>query len=398
MKRPKHFYYITHKDDLKSILKKGIFSRSKAGNILSRILKPKITSIHSPDIIQNRKSKRFKGRSLWDYANVYFQARNPMLFRVKEKFKPENLVVLQISSDILEIPGAGVTDGNAASQNTVFFEEADKGLSVLNAEQFEREYWSQADDSKRKIMAEVLIPDHIPKEKIIGVYAASSKTADQIRKDITGSLNIMPSPYMFFLPAQWIRILNKLFLAKGDMFFSKMQTFTISVNTVGIMGKGLASRAKYQFPDAYVLYQDICRQKKLKMGVPYLYKREENYEKTLFEDVIHESKKSIVTENGSRWFLLFPTKSHWREQSPISGIEKGLQWLSENYKSQGIQSLAMPALGCGLGGLDWKDIGPLMCKYLSQMEIQSCIYLPLEKQLPPEQLKPEFLLKDCPPS
>ncbi len=330
---------------------------------------------------------------MWNYANVYFQARNPMLYRVIKEYKAKNIVVLQISSDILEIPGAGVTDGNAASANTELFENAGRGLSALRADQFEREYWNQADASKRKIMAEVLVPDCIPKENIIGVYAAGPETADQIRKDTAGSLNVMPDPYMFFLPKQWIQASNNVFLAKGDMFFSKMQTFTVSVNTVGVMGKGLASRAKYQFPDTYVLYQDLCRQKKLKMGVPYLYKREENYEKTLFEDITYESGKSIVTENGCRWFLFFPTKSHWREQSPIGGIEKGLQWLLENYKSQGIKSLALPALGCGLGGLDWKDIGPLMCKYLNQMRIASCIYLPHEKQIPPEQLKPEFFLK-----
>ena len=171
------------------------------------------------------------------------------------------------------------------------------------------------------------------------------------------------------------------------MFLSDLQTFTISVNTVGVMGKGLASRAKYQFPDVYVRYQQLCRQKKIKMGVPYLVKREENYEKTLMEET-----SSAVTENGARWLLLFPTKNHWREKSPYEGIERGLQWLVQNYKNQGIQSLALPALGCGLGGLSWKDIGPLMCKYLHQMEIKSSIYLPLGSSIPKEWLEPEFLL------
>ena len=166
-----------------------------------------------------------------------------------------------------------------------------------------------------------------------------------------------------------------------------MQTFAISVNTVGIMGKGLASRAKYQFPDVYVLYQDLCRHRKLRMGVPYLYKREENYEKTLIED-----GSATVTENGHRWFLLFPTKNHWREKSPTEGIQQGLQWLMENYKTQGIKSIALPALGCGLGGLDWKDIGPLMCQSLSSIDIDTSIYLPLEgTPLPSEQLNSKFL-------
>ncbi len=142
------------------------------------------------------------------------------------------------------------------------------------------------------------------------------------------------------------------------------------------MGKGLAFSFKCQFPEGYVLYQDLCRQKKLRMGVPYL-----------LEDV-----PSAVTENGHRWFLLFPTKNHWRENSPLAGIEKGLQWLVENYQSQGIKSLALPALGCGLGGLSWSVVGPLMCQYLKQMDIKSEIYLPLEKNIPEEQLQPDFLL------
>jgi hypothetical protein len=53
-----------------------------------------------------------------------------------------------------------------------------------------------------------------------------------------------------------------------------------------------------------------------------------------------------------KWFLLFPTRRHWREKSDIGGIEKGLQWIRDNYRREGIQSLAIPALGCGLGGLD----------------------------------------------
>ena len=398
MNQPKQLYYITHKDNLKSILKNGILSHTRATAWFKKLLS-KNTIIYDKDIVNRRKNREFKGRSLWDYANVYFQVRNPMLYRVIKTFGAENIVILQINPDIINNLDVGITDGNATSQNTIFFEDISKGLSVLNQEQFERPYWSEVDDSKRKIMAEVLVYEKIPKEKIIGIYTADQETANQIKKDITGPLNIMQNPKMFFLPEYNQVILKKgtenqthITLKKGDMFFSEMQTFTISVNTVGVMGKGLASRAKYQFPDAYVLYQDLCRQKKLKMGVPYLYKRSENFITTLMEDV--SSASSITTENGHRWFLLFPTKNHWREKSPIVGIEKGLQWLVNNYKSQGIESLALPALGCGLGGLDWKEVGPLMCKYLKQMEIQSCIYLPLEKQIPEEQLQPEFLLNN----
>ena len=389
MKRPKHFYYITHKDNLKSILEKGILSKNKITNpIWVKFGFGKgIKSIHAEDVIQIRKSKKFKNRPLWDYANLYFEVRNPMLYRVIQEFKEDNIVVLQIKSDVMDQAEVGVTDGNATRNETKFFEDTEKGLSSLDVNQFQKEYWNDSD--KRKLMAELLVPNNISSDKIMGIYVANDKIVDKIKQEQKkGALNVMPNPKMFFQPEYQNQISSNITLKKGDMFFSQMQTFTISVNVVGVMGKGLASRAKYQFPDVYVLYQDMCRQRQLKMGVPYLYKRENNFEKSLLEDT-----KTITTEKGHRWFLLFPTKNHWREKSPLEGIERGLNWLVENYKSLGISSIALPALGCGLGGLSWKDVGPLMCKYLSQTDLKSSIYLPLEKSIQPEQLKPEFLLK-----
>jgi len=388
MKKPKYFYYITHKDNLKSILQKGILSRNQMNkNLLVRIGFKEIKSIHAEDIIQIRKNKKFKNRSLWEYTNLYFEVRNPMLYRVIDTFKKENIVVLQINPDIINKENIGITNGNAASSETEFFENIEKGLSSLDLNQFQKEYWNDSD--KRKLMAELLVPDSVSPEKIMGIYVANDKIATQIRQEQkTGGLNVIPHPKMFFQPEYQNQISNNIVLKKGDMFFSESQTFTISVNIVGVMGKGLASRAKYQFPDVYVLYQDICRQKKLKMGVPYLYKRENNFEKSLLEDT-----KTITSENGNRWFLFFPTKNHWREKSPLEGIERGLNWLVESYKNLGIKSIALPALGCGLGGLAWKDVGPLMCQYLTQTDLQSSIYLPLERSIPPEQLKLEFLLK-----
>lgn len=388
MNIPKEFYYITHRDNLKSILKYGILSRSQRNKLWHKI-KFSITknkSIHNEEIVQKRKNKKFNGKSLWDYVNVYFQARNSILYTVVRRFEEKNIVVLQINSDIIRENNICITDGNAASNTTQFFENIHDGLNVLDSEQFKKEYWNNASE-KRKMMAELLIYNHIPKEKIIGIYTANEDVSREIKTEL-GPLNVIPNRKMFFLPDFQKRISDKITLSKGDMFFSRMQTFTVSVNTVGVMGKGLASRAKYQFPDVYVEYQDLCRQKKLKMGTPFLYKREENFEKTLLED-----KTPIMTENGNRWFLLFPTKIHWKTSSPLEGIEKGLQWLKSNDQTLGIKSLALPSLGCGLGGLDWKQVGPLMCRYLNQMNIQnSCIYLPNERTIPKEQLNSQFLL------
>jgi O-acetyl-ADP-ribose deacetylase (regulator of RNase III) len=66
--------------------------------------------------------------------------------------------------------------------------------------------------------------------------------------------------------------------------------------------------------------------------------------------------------------------------------------VQRNFQAQGIESLAMPALGCGLGGLDWKDVGPLMCKYLHGIDIPVAIYLPRERTIRPEYLTETHLL------
>ncbi len=192
---------------------------------------------------------------------------------------------------------------------------------------------------------------------------------------------------MPILPHSRNRIGDNLSLIDGDMFFSRLQTLTIPVNLQGVMGKGLASRAKYQFPDVYVAYQDACRSRRITATKPYLYKREGS-----LDEELADFGADLTTPNAVKWFLLLATKRKWRENSRLEDIEGGLDWVRRNFKKQGIQSLAMPALGCGLGGLDWKDVGPLMCKYLHGIGIPVAIYLPRERTIPPEYLTASHLL------
>ncbi|MGC8926721.1 MAG: macro domain-containing protein [Myxococcota bacterium] len=173
------------------------------------------------------------------------------------------------------------------------------------------------------------------------------------------------------------------------MFFSRMQTLTISVNTIGVMGKGLALRAKYQFPDVYVKYQDLCKDKILRMGKPYLYKREGS-----LDFILTDEAEKLTNLNLQTWFLLFPTKTDWRKIADLKGIEEGLKWLVAQYKAEGIKSLAIPALGCGLGWLPWGIVGPILCTYLSQLDIPVSLYLPIERKVPEEQLKLDFLIRN----
>ena len=154
------------------------------------------------------------------------------------------------------------------------------------------------------------------------------------------------------------------------------------------MGKGLALRTREQFPDVYVEYEKACRSKKITTERPYIYKREESVADELSDFKPHR----VNIKNPMKWFLLFATKRHWRQNSRIEDIESGLKWLQNNYKEEGIQSLAMSALGCALGGLNWADVAPLMCKYLDEIGIPVEIYLPREYSIEPQHLVESHLL------
>jgi len=381
----KSLYYITHIENVDSILSQGILSHQ---TVEDKGLK--YTAIYDKEIVSNRKMKSTpSGKSLWQYSNVYFQPRNPMLYRVVLEKGAKDIAVIALYPQVLQSSGAFITDGNAANSITNFYNYKD-GIIIISDmwNTLKGEWWNSLDGSKRKIMAECLIPNVISPDLIHSIYVANHSNAEKVKALLTHrDIPVIPEPTMFFYPSKQYQISERLFLAEGDMFFSNMQTLTVSVNTVGIMGKGLASRAKYQFPDVYVVYQDACRRKWLRMGKPYLYKREAS-----LDDELMDEPKEFESPNGNKWFLLFATKKHWREDSDYKGIEEGLIWLKSNYKSEEIKSIAMPALGCGLGKLNWKDVGPMMCKHLSELDINVTIYLPREREMPKEFLSKEYLL------
>lgn len=314
-----------------------------------------------------------------------------MLYRVLYENDKSHIAIVGVRPDILKKAGVLVSTGNAASQPSEILAVKD-GLNTIAGmwDVISQEWWREEDGSKRKIMAESLVPTLVEPDFIHSIYVANHETADKVKEKLgsTNRIPVVPEPTMFFQPKRSMRLTQQLSLIEGDMFFSQAQTLTISVNTVGVMGKGLASRAKYQFPDVYVFYQYLCRAQVLQMGRPYIYKRESPLDNELAYDPY-----SLPFPNSSKWFLLFPTKRHWRENSDMNGIERGLAWLQANYKQQGVHSLAVPALGCGLGKLKWHDVGPLICRYLSDLDIPVKLYLPREQPLGAKYLSRDFLLR-----
>lgn len=150
--------------------------------------------------------------------------------------------------------------------------------------------------------------------------------------------------------------MNSVKIKKDDLFQSQCQTIVNTVNCVGVMGVGLALQFKNRFPAMYKDYKELCDNGRVKLGKPYLY-------------------KSLALP----WILNFPTKDHWRSVSNLSDIVSGLNYLKEHYKEWGITSLAIPALGCSHGQLEWKVVGPTMYRIIQEFDIPVEFYIPLDE-------------------
>ena len=389
----KNLYYITHIDNLSSIFERGILSHERVeteGVQFISMFKGRTDA--KKDINKRRKIKPEKRKkNLLNYANLFFQPRNPMMHRAIFETGEDKLAVLEIADTVLNEPEVFITDGNATNELTQFYPGI-QGLKRLQQQGriIQSEWWKKCDGSKRKIMAECLVPDQVKPEHIRSVIIAD----EAMRNWVQGTFNnlkcpIISQPDMFFQPKRRIAIgKNILLIDGGDMFFSELQTLTVTVNLQGVMGKGLALRTREQFPDVYVEYEKACRSKKITTERPYIYKREESVADELTDLKPHR----VTIKNPMKWFLLFATKRHWRQNSRIEDIDAGLKWLEKNCKEQGIQSLAMAALGCANGGLNWTDVAPLICKSLDGIGIPVEIYLPREYPIESQYLTASYLL------
>ncbi len=380
-------YYITHIDNLPSILERGIFCYDRVeGEKLDPI------PTYNGNIADQRNYKTTDGKELWYYANLYFQPRNALMYRFLHQHHLKDLAVIGIDKKVLDEPEVIITNGDAGNEITRFY-NLSEGMKILKKQRsiIENDWWNNSDGSKRKMMAECLIPNYIKQAYIRSVYVADDTIRNEIQKIVGNSkIQVDSEPDMFFQPKCRIPIGENITLIDGgDIFFSQLQTLTVTVNLQGVMGKGLALRAREQFPDVYVAYEKACRSKKITSARPYIYKREVS----VIDELMDLKPYNVNIENPMKWFLLFATKRHWRANSRIEDIEDGLKWLQKNSKKEGIQSLAMSALGCALGKLNWSDVAPLICKHLHDLGIPIEIYLPREYPIEPQHLTESHLLR-----
>ena len=146
----------------------------------------------------------------------------------------------------------------------------------------------------------------------------------------------------------------------GDIFKSDADALVNTVNCFGVMGRGLALQFKIKFPQNFKEYKQACDHKEVKPGRMF----------------IHVRHSLSLNLDPPRFIVNFPTKRHWKNKSKIVDIEEGLVALRDEIETRHISSIAIPPLGCDLGGLDWSDVRLLIKNTLSSTSAEIVIYEP----------------------
>jgi O-acetyl-ADP-ribose deacetylase (regulator of RNase III) len=131
-----------------------------------------------------------------------------------------------------------------------------------------------------------------------------------------------------------------IYFKQGNLLESKADALVNTVNCVGIMGKGIALQFKQAFPENFKHYERACRAGEVRLGKMFVV-----------------STDSLLPP---RYIVNFPTKDHWKNRSRLESIESGLQDLVVKVRELGIESIAIPPLGCGNGGLEWGQVRSLI--------------------------------------
>jgi O-acetyl-ADP-ribose deacetylase (regulator of RNase III) len=143
----------------------------------------------------------------------------------------------------------------------------------------------------------------------------------------------------------------------GNLLTADVDALVNTVNTVGVMGKGIALQFKRAFPENFRTYHDACERGEVRLGRMFVVDRE--------------------VLGRHRFIINFPTKRHWRSASRLADIESGLGALVETVAEHGITSLAIPALGCGNGGLPWAEVRPLIEQACARMpDVRAVVFAP----------------------
>jgi O-acetyl-ADP-ribose deacetylase (regulator of RNase III) len=131
-------------------------------------------------------------------------------------------------------------------------------------------------------------------------------------------------------------------IVRGNLLHANVEALVNTVNTEGVMGKGIALQFRRAYPAMFDAYMVDCKAGRVKLGHMHVY------------------DLGGLVSSGPRWIINFPTKGHWKARSHLSDIQSGLIDLVKTIRELKIRSIALPPLGCGHGGLSWNDVRPMI--------------------------------------
>ena len=166
-------------------------------------------------------------------------------------------------------------------------------------------------------------------------------------------------------------------IAKGNLLRADADALVNTVNCIGYMGKGIALQFKQAFPENFKAYEKVCRAQALRPGRMFVF-------------------KTGLLQNP-RYIINFPTKRHWKGNSKIEDIRAGLVALIQEVKQLGIRSIAVPPLGCGLGGLNWSEVQPMIEATFAELpDVRVLLFAPAgtpdAKTMPVRTAKPKMTI------
>ncbi len=146
-------------------------------------------------------------------------------------------------------------------------------------------------------------------------------------------------------------------ITKGNMLEADAEALVNTVNCIGYMGKGIALQFKKAFPENFKAYHRACKKEEVRPGRMHVFHTRDFF--------------------NPKYIINFPTKKHWKGKSRVEDIKSGLSALIEEVKRLDIKSIAVPPLGCGLGGLDWKTVRPMIEEgFAAVPEVKVLLYEP----------------------
>lgn len=147
---------------------------------------------------------------------------------------------------------------------------------------------------------------------------------------------------------------------QGNLLDARKDAVVNTVNTVGVMGKGIALMFKEHFPENFRAYADACKAGRVQVGTMFV--------------------TPGVELNGPRWIINFPTKKDWRQPAQLEWVLSGLESLKRVIREKEIKSVAIPPLGCGNGGLKWAVVRPIIENALRDLtDVEVLVYEPTAK-------------------